>query len=64
MHFLNNAVSVLISCYPKRVEKVLPVLYQDTLSVSEVLCLCGAGLVLIGIGWVILARRGSLRENP
>lgn len=57
MHFINNAISVLISCYPEQVEKFLPVLYKDALSVSEVLCLCGAGLVLIGIGWVIVGRK-------
>ena len=52
MHFINNAISVFISCYPEQVGKVLPVLYQDTLSVLEALSLCVVGLVLIGIGWV------------
>lgn len=59
MHFINNAISVFVSCYPEQIEKVLPVLYQDTLSVMEVLCLCGVGLVLMGAGWVILERLGS-----
>ncbi|MDE6318558.1 MAG: CPBP family intramembrane metalloprotease, partial [Lachnospiraceae bacterium] len=59
MHFINNAISVFVSYYPEQVEKVLPALYQDTLSVMEVLCLCGVGFVLIGIGWVILERLGS-----
>ena len=54
MHFINNAISVFISCYPEQVEKVLPVLYQDTLSVMEAVCLCGVGLVLMGIGWLII----------
>ena len=54
MHFINNAISVFISCYPEQIEKVLPVLYQDTLSVLEALGLCGVGLVLMGIGWVII----------
>ena len=54
MHFINNAISVFISCYPEQVEKVLPVLYKDTLSVMEALGLCGVGLVLMGIGWVII----------
>ena len=54
MHFINNAISVFIRCYPEQVEKVLPVLYQDTLSVLEALGLCGVGLVLMGIGWVII----------
>lgn len=59
MHFINNAISVIISCYPEQVEKVLPVLYKNTLSASEALCLCGAGLVLIGIGWLILTKAGK-----
>lgn len=63
MHFINNAISVFLSCYPEQVEKVLAVVYKDTLSISEVLCLCGAGVVLIGIGWVILERMGSRRED-
>ncbi|MDE6212416.1 MAG: ABC transporter permease [Lachnospiraceae bacterium] len=54
MHFINNAISVFISCYPEQVEKVLPVLYKDTLSGLEALCLCAVGLVLMGIGWVII----------
>ena len=54
MHFINNAISVFISCYPEQVEKVLPMLYKDTLSGLEALCLGGVGLVLLGIGWVII----------
>lgn len=59
MHFINNAFSVIISCYPEQIEKVLPVLYKNTLSVSEALCMCGAGLVLMGIGWAILSKAGK-----
>lgn len=59
MHFINNAISVIISCYPEQIEKVLPVLYKNTLSVSEVLCLCGGGLVLCGIGWAVLRKERS-----
>ncbi|MBD5517758.1 MAG: CPBP family intramembrane metalloprotease [Lachnospiraceae bacterium] len=57
MHFINNAISVFISCYPEQVEKVLPVLYKDTLSGLEALCLCAVGLVLMGIGRVIIMRK-------
>lgn len=59
MHFINNAISVIISCYPEQIEKVVPVLYKNTLSASEALCLCGAGLVLVGIGWAILTKAGQ-----
>lgn len=56
MHFINNAISVIVSYYPEQVEKVLPVLAKTVLSVSDVLCLCGAGLVLIGLGWMLLKK--------
>lgn len=62
MHFINNAFSVVISCYPEQIEKVLPVLYQNTLSVPEALCMCGAGLVLMGIGWAILTKAGKAEK--
>lgn len=56
MHFINNAISVIVSYYPEQVEKVLPVFAKSTLAVSDVLCLCGAGLVLVGIGWMVLVK--------
>ena len=54
MHFINNAISVVTTYYPEQVEKILPVLYKNTLSVIDVLCLCAAGGVLIAVGMVIL----------
>ncbi|MBD5476017.1 MAG: CPBP family intramembrane metalloprotease [Lachnospiraceae bacterium] len=56
MHFINNAISVIVSYYPEQVEKVLPVVAKSILSVSDALCLCGAGLVLVGIGWAVLVK--------
>lgn len=57
MHFLNNACSVLITYYPEQVGEAFPVLFQETLRASDVLHLVGAGLVLIGGGWMLLSRR-------
>ena len=56
MHLINNAVSVAVMYYPEQIGKVIPALCKSTLSVTDVLCLCGAGLVLVGIGGVILWR--------
>ena len=56
MHFINNALSVLISCYPEQLEAVLPMFYHDTPTVSDVLILLGAGLVFLGIGQTILQK--------
>lgn len=59
MHFLNNAFSVLISCYPEKIKTVFPVFYQETLQFSDVMLLLGAGLILVGIGLFILKMDGK-----
>ncbi len=56
MHFLNNAYSVMVSYYPEQVGRVLPMLCQETLSFSDGMILCGAGLLLLGIGGGIFFR--------
>lgn len=61
MHFINNAISVIVSYYPEQVEKVLPVVAKSTLSVSDALCLSGTGIVLVGIGWTVLVK--AQKEN-
>lgn len=62
MHFLNNAFSVLISCYPEKVRAVFPIFYQETLQFSDVMRLLGAGLVLVGIGLSILTGSNQSRK--
>lgn len=54
MHFVNNAISVLISCFPEQIKAVFPVFYQDTLTLSDVMILLGSGLLLTGVGQMIL----------
>lgn len=54
MHFINNAFSVALSCYPDEIEKVFPVFYKETLTVSEGFMLVGIGLVLLGAGGMFL----------
>ena len=56
MHFINNAVSVAVMYYPEQVGKILPVLSKNTLSVVDVLCLCAAGALLMGIGGALLRK--------
>ena len=57
MHFINNAFSVAMSYYPEQLEKIFPILYQESMSLSDGLILSGVGLVLLGIGGVILRRK-------
>ncbi|MCM1087172.1 MAG: ABC transporter permease [Muribaculaceae bacterium] len=64
MHFVNNAFSVLISYYPETLQDVLPVFYQETISVSDGLILFGIGLISFGIGGILLRRStGAGKEN-
>lgn len=64
MHFINNAFSVAVMYYPEQIDNVFPVFCKSTLSVLDVLCLCGAGLVLVGIGWLILWRAAKKYGKP
>lgn len=57
MHFLNNAVSVVISEYPKQAGNIFPWLARDVLSVKEVIFILTAGLLLSGAGVLILRGR-------
>lgn len=54
MHFLNNAASVAVSYYPEKIESLFPILYKESMSVSDALIFSGAGLVFLGIGGVML----------
>lgn len=56
MHFINNALSVYVSYYPEKAEKIFPVLFWDGMSFSDALPLGMTGLVLLGIGSVILEK--------
>lgn len=57
MHFLNNAVSVVISEYPEQTANIFRWLARDVLSVTEVFFMLAAGLLLSGTGIVILRGR-------
>ena len=54
MHFMNNALSVVISFCPEQIGKVFPVFYKSTFSLADSLLLLGGGTVLAGIGAVML----------
>lgn len=55
MHFVNNALSVVISYFPEQIGKVFPIFYEE-LKLSESLILLGVGLILFSIGQIILRR--------
>ncbi len=62
MHFMNNALSVVISFCPEQIGKVFPVFYKSTFSLADSLLLLGGGTVLAGIGMVML-RKGAAEKG-
>lgn len=54
MHFINNAASVAVTYYPEKIEKIFPILYQESMSLSDALLFSGVGAVLLGIGMILL----------
>ena len=57
MHCINNAFSVAVTYYPERIEKMFPILYRESMSLSDALLFSGAGLVLLAVGGVLLRER-------
>lgn len=57
MHFINNALSVLVMYYPEQMGRVLPVIVQETFSVSDLMLLAAAGIVLLTVGAKIIGRK-------
>ena len=57
MHCINNAFSVAVTYYPEQIEKIFPILYRESMSLSDALLFSGAGLVLLAVGGVLLRER-------
>ncbi len=56
MHFLNNAFSVMIICYEDKLRKICPILYEESVSVSDILLLLGGGILLLTAGCLFLGK--------
>ncbi|MCD7813324.1 MAG: ABC transporter permease subunit [Lachnospiraceae bacterium] len=56
LHFLNNAVSVVVSVYPEQAEKWVPFLVKESYSVSEILLMLGVGILCGTAGFYLLRR--------
>lgn len=59
MHFLNNALSCVVSFYPEYVARVLPFLTKRFLMVSDILLILGVGIGLTALGAYIVRRTGK-----
>lgn len=63
MHFINNAFNVLVTYYPEKIEKVFPILYKESMSLSDGVLFCIVGLVLLAIGGVVLRHKKDNSVN-
>lgn len=59
LHFLNNAVSMLVLKYPDRIGKFLPVLTKESFTASELALVLVVGIVLAGGGILLLKSKNS-----
>lgn len=61
MHFLNNLLSVLITKYPEQMQHVLPVLFKESLSASDLLLMIAVILICAALGLLLLGCRKKKR---
>ncbi len=54
MHFINNSYSVIAYYYPKAIEKVLPILAVEKLSVKSAVIIAVFGITMLVAGYMIL----------
>lgn len=59
MHFMNNALSVLVMYYPKQVGRILPIIVQETFTVSDFMLLAAAGIMLLTVGACVIRKSRS-----
>ncbi|MCH5263477.1 MAG: CPBP family intramembrane metalloprotease [Lachnospiraceae bacterium] len=57
MHCINNAVSVAVTYYPEKIEKIFPILYRESMSLPDALILSGVGLAFLAVGGVLLREK-------
>lgn len=57
VHFINNLLSVLITKYPDQMQKAFPVLFQERLTVSDMLLLGAVVMICAVLGWLLIGGR-------
>ena len=63
VHFMNNLLSVLITKYPAQIQRVLPVLFKDRLSVSDILLLAAVVLICAAVGWMLIGGKKKEKQK-
>ncbi|MBQ4537355.1 MAG: CPBP family intramembrane metalloprotease [Lachnospiraceae bacterium] len=61
MHFINNAISVVVIYYGPEVEEVAPILFQETLGVSDTLLLLSVALICSALGMALIKHSSTKR---
>ncbi len=56
IHCLNNSISVILTYYPKQIEKAIPVLAKDSPDTATMCIMAIFGLVCLGIGYIIILK--------
>lgn len=56
MHFLNNAFSMIVVCFPEQAGRAVPLLVKETLTFSDGMLLLGTGLIFLGMGGAVLKK--------
>lgn len=64
MHIINNAFSVILMFYGNSIEKYLPFLTKEKLSIGECATILIIGVAFIGIGGIILYKNRIKKEQP
>ncbi len=59
MHFMNNAISVILMYYSEELQEIVPVLFKETLLVSDVLILLGIAILCGNVGVALIQKKGN-----
>lgn len=62
MHFINNAISVVLMYYGEQLESVVPVLFKETLSASDIVVMLVIALICSSVG-VMLINMGRMKKS-
>lgn len=63
VHCLNNSFSVICTFYPEFMSKKIPIFFKERFSVSDVLLLLGAGLMLCTLGVFLLNVKERVKKS-
>ena len=53
MHFINNAISVVVMYYGEELQEAIPIFFKETLVISDIMILLGIA-ILCGVGGILL----------